>query len=97
MEEPFVIRLSVEHMKYQILQAISPREIELKERIELAVKKAVEGFDFQGEIERKVVNELNSMTSAWVRACVQNTIHTSPLQKQIQAEVERQLKEAKRS
>ena len=56
--EPIVLRLTLERMQWSILQALYPHEVELKQRIEAIVQKALASFDFEAEIERQVITTL---------------------------------------
>jgi hypothetical protein len=95
MEQPLVIRLSIEHMQAQILQAIYPREIELKEHIEQAVQRAIDSFDFNAEVERQVISTLRNDMQRRVQAALYTAFARKgmdELDKQIESEVERQLR-----
>ncbi len=98
MEPPIVLRLTLEHMQWQIMQAIYPREVELKTAIEQAVARAVESVDFQAEIERQVATTLHNEIRRRVEIAVLGALRYAAmpeLEQRIQAEVEKQLREAK--
>jgi hypothetical protein len=92
-EPPLTIRLTLERMHYQIIQALYPREIELEEVIKRAVERAIQSFDFEAEVTRQACAYIRDDIAQRVRAAVSTTITTSDLQKRIEAEVQRQLKE----
>jgi hypothetical protein len=99
MEPPVVLKLTLEHMQWQIMQAIYPREVELKERIEQVVSQAIDSFDFQAEIERQVAQELRNLVRRKVEYGVMAALNREKrehIDKIIEAEVERQLREQKR-
>lgn len=99
MEQPIVIHLTLERMQHHITQALLPREVELKERIEQAVQQAVSAFDFEAEIQRQVQSALREQVHRKVEWMIREALQreNAPLlEKIIQAEVERQLREQAR-
>jgi dephospho-CoA kinase len=92
-QPPVMIRLTLEHMQWQIVQALYPREVELEEATKRAVARAVESFDFEQEVYEQARREIRQKINDWVYHAVHDVLNTSKCQKQIQAEVKRQLKE----
>jgi len=94
MEPPLVIRLSVEHMQYQIMQAIYPHETELRDRVKDAVQNAVASFDFNAEVTRQVEVFIQRRIQEYASIAISTTLNKgdSHIEKLVQAEVERQLK-----
>lgn len=95
MEQPIVLRLTLEHMQWSIMQALYPREVELKECIEEVVKHAFESFDFETEIKRETMLVLRRRVREEVEREVLSALSKkddSPIRACVREEVERQLK-----
>jgi hypothetical protein len=97
-EPPIILRLTLERMEANILQALYPREVELKTIIEQAIQEALRVFDFEAEVRQQVAAVLRSKVAQMVEILLREAIdrkNGSPLEKLIRAEIERQLQEEK--
>jgi hypothetical protein len=98
MDQPIVLRLTLEHMQWSIMQALYPREAELQECIEAVVKRAFESFDFEAEIERETLLLLRRKVREEVEREVLSMLSQKddpPIRAFVREEVERQLKGGK--
>ena len=47
-----IIRLELEHMKHSIIHAMGVHFVEMDEAVQRAIKRAIDNFDYGGEIEK---------------------------------------------
>ncbi len=59
MPEP-IIRLELEHMKHTLVRAMGVHFAEIDENVRKAIEHAVDNFDYGGEIEKIVNNEMSA-------------------------------------
>jgi hypothetical protein len=76
-----IVRLTLEHMKYEIAHMVDVHLDEMREAIEHAVTSAVARYDLTGEIEQLAWGVIHTELERAIKAAVTDAIWTDSVRK----------------
>ena len=91
-EQPFQVRISVDHMRHEIVHAMGRWTGETEQHIDEACKAAIAAFDFTGEAAKVMSAEIRAQLDWSIRAAITKIFSSEDMQQEIEGAVLRVLR-----
>ena len=85
---PPTIRIEMDHMRQQIVHGMLAQSKDFEKAVDEAIKKAIENFDFDGEVTRIVRSELTDMTRKALTSVLQNIMYSEEVRTKLHNRVD---------
>lgn len=85
MRDPLLIRVDVEAMRYQVVHAFNQHMLELSGMLDTGIKKAIEQFDWDGEVAKAAQEALREGVRHSIEDAVRQVMYSTEMKREIKA------------